>query len=481
MKSSSSFSGVMKPFSRRDFFAHMGHGILGGGLLALLANEANAASALGAASLHQPHFAPRATAVIQLFMTGGPSQVDLLDPKPALAKHAGDLPRELLSAVESVGAAGGLLPSPFRFARHGQCGHEISELLPHLSTCADDIAVIRSMWTTDFNHESAIYMMHSGRNLKASPAIGSWVAFGLGSENENLPAYVALDDPDAAILLGKQNWQSGWLPPVYQGTRLRARGTPLINLQPKEEFPPAVLQRSRELVTRLGVEHAAKRPGQPELNARIASYELAARMQLTASDALELSQETPQTQERYGLGGPATDSYGRRCLMARRLVERGVRFVQIYMNAAGGPNPWDHHADVKGGLESACRQTDQPIGALLKDLKERGLLDSTLVTWGGEFGRLPLAQKGDKPGRDHGAKGFSVWMAGGGIKGGVSYGATDDFGYAAVQSRVSVHDYHATILHCLGLNHLKLVYSHNGLDERLTGVTPAKVVTELLA
>jgi hypothetical protein len=453
---------------------------LGGGLLALLADDAIASGGIGPSLSRRPHFAPRATAVIQLFMTGGPSHVDLLDPKPALAKHAGDLPRELLSAVESVGAAGGLLPSPFKFAKHGQCEHDISELLPHIASCADDLAVIRSMWTTDFNHESAIYMMHSGRNLKASPSIGSWIAYGLGSENENLPAYVALDDPDAAILLGKQNWQSGWLPPACQGTRLKANGTPLINLQPKNEYPEPVLERSRELVRRLGVEHAAQRLSQPELNARIASYELAARMQLTASDALNLSQETARTYERYGLGSSATDSYGRRCLMARRLVERGVRFVQVYMNANGGPNPWDHHGDLKGGLESTCRQTDQPIGALLKDLKERGLLDSTLVTWGGEFGRLPLAQKGDKPGRDHGAKGFSVWMAGGGIKGGATYGATDEFGYAAAESPVSVHDYHATILHCLGLDHLQLVYNHNGLDERLTGVTPAKVLTDLL-
>ncbi len=468
---------------RRDFFGHVGRGIVGAGLASLVNTRyatGSSTATLRGTTPGTPHFAASAKSVIQLFMTGGPSQVDLFDPKPELAKHAGDLPRELLKDVESVNAAGGLMPSPFRFSKHGQSGLELSELLPHLASCADDLTVIRSMWTSDFNHESAIFMMHSGRNLKASPAIGSWVVYGLGSENQNLPAYVALDDPDNVILLGKQNWQSGWLPPVYQGTRLRAKGTPLVNLKADEEFPASVSKLSKDLLYRMSDVHRRERAVQPELDARIASYELAARMQMSASDALDLTKETAYTLWQYGLEDSITESYGRRCLMARRLVERGVRFVQVYMNAVPN-NPWDHHSDLKGGLESACRQTDRPVAALLHDLKQRGLLDSTLVTWGGEFGRHPLAQKGDKPGRDHGAKGFSVWLAGGGIKGGTVYGATDEFGYRAIENRVSVHDYHATILHCLGFDHTKLVYNHHGLDERLTGVEPASVVTGILS
>jgi hypothetical protein len=476
-------SELTNAISRRDFFGHVGQGIVAAGLASLVDTKCIAGSTTAlvqATAPKQPHYLAPARSVIQLFMTGGPSQVDLFDPKPALARHAGQLPRELLKDVESVNAAGGLMPSPFRFSKHGESGLELSELLPHLASCADDLAVIRSMWTSDFNHESAIFMMHSGRNLKASPAIGSWVVYGLGSENHNLPAYVALDDPDNVILLGKQNWQSGWLPPIYQGTRLRAKGTPLVNLQAEDEFPAEVSKLSKDLLSRMSDAHRQQRPAQLELNARIASYELAARMQLSASNALDLTHESASTLRQYGLADQVTESYGRRCLMARRLVERGVRFVQVYMNAVPN-NPWDHHSDLRGGLESACRQTDRPVAALLHDLKQRGLLDSTLVTWGGEFGRHPLAQQGDKPGRDHGAKGFSVWLAGGGIKGGTVYGATDEFGYRAVENRVSVHDYHATILHCLGFDHTKLVYNHHGLDERLTGVEPASVVRGILS
>ncbi len=473
---------------RRGFFGRMSDGVVGAAVASLLNNDLCSVQAAD----DGPHrrkglmpgptaFPARAKAVIQLFMTGGPSQVDMLDPKPALAKHAGELPRAFLDNVESIGAAGGLLPSPFQFSRHGDSGLEMSNVIPHLADCADDIAVIRSMWTSSFNHESGIVEMHSGRVAKASPGLGSWVVYGLGSENEDLPAYVALDDPHKQILLGKTNWQSGWLPPIYQGTRLKTVGTPLVNLKAVNEFPNPVLEFSRDLLTRIAQKHRNQRPGQPVLDARIASYELAARMQTTATEALEIAQETATTQRLYGLDQEATASYGRRCLMARRLIERGVRFVQIFMNVDPGPNPWDHHGDIEGNLSRSCLQTDQPTAALLKDLKQRGLLDETLVVWGGEFGRLPLAQKAEKPGRDHGPGGFSVWFAGGGIKGGTTYGATDDFGYRAVEDRVSVHDFHATILHCLGIDHQTLVHNHHGLDERLTGVEPARVVHDILA
>ena len=473
---------------RRDFFGHMRHGLLGAGITTLLHADLVPPPVV-AEDAHQPadllprapHFPGRAKAVIQFFMTGGPSQVDLFDPKPALAKHEGELPQGFIDNVESVGAAGGLLPSPFAFARHGKSGLPFSQLLPHLATCADDIAVIRSMWTSSFNHETGIMMMHSGRPIKASPSFGAWVVYGLGSENQNLPAYVALDDPvHNPILLGKQNWQSGFLPPVYQGTRLRTIGSPLVNLEAQQPFPPSVLEFSRGLLQQIAHDHQALRPRQPELAARIASYELAARMQLTATDALDLSQETADTHRAYGLDQPATESYARRCLMARRLVERGVRIIQIYMNTGSGDNPWDHHGDVEGNLTRSCLQTDQPVAALIKDLKQRSLLDSTLLVWGGEFGRLPLAQKAEKPGRDHGANGFSVWLAGGGIKGGTTYGETDDFGYHAVENRVSVHDFHATVLACLGVDHRRLVFNHHGLNERLTGVEPARVIKDVL-
>ncbi|MFN8007213.1 MAG: DUF1501 domain-containing protein [Terriglobia bacterium] len=475
-------------FSRRDFFSRVGDGLCGAALSYLLGGDLLGpervyamSGAISDLSPRPPHFNGQAKAVIQLFMTGGPSQVDLLDPKPSLQKYAGQLPREFLDTVESVGSAGGLLPSPYKFSKCGNSGIEISEIMPHLSEQADELAVIRSMWTTHFNHEPAVFFMHSGSALPGRPALGAWVIYGLGSENQNLPAYVALDDPKRQVLLGIQNWQSGWLPPVYQGTRLRSVGSPLVNLKPQEEYPTPISELSRSLLQQMDETHRSNRWGPPDLNARIASYELAARMQISATDALDLNQESEATREMYGLNNEATSSYGRRCLMARRLVERGVRMVQIYMNCNAGNNPWDHHSNLDKGLRRSCEETDQPVGALLKDLKQRGLLETTLVIWGGEFGRLPLSQGGDAPGRDHGATGFSIWMAGGGVKKGTVYGATDEFGYKAVENPVSVHDFHATMLHLLGLDHEKLVYNHHGLNEKLTGVEPAKVVKEIIA
>ncbi len=476
--------------SRRDFFSRASDGLCGAALAYLFGRDVSSPAILHAATssaVHNlkprpPQFEARAKAVIQLFMSGGPSQVDLFDPKPALEKYAGQLPRAFLDNVESVGAAGGLLPSPFKFAKHGQSEIELSELLPHLAECVDDLAVIRSMWTSHFNHDPAIFMMHSGRALPGSPTMGAWVVYGLGSENQDLPAYVALDDPRKMIIGGIQNWQSGWLPPIYQGTRLRSEGSPLVNLRPKEEFPTPILELSRSLLRRIAQDHSNRRPGQPDLEARIASYELAARMQISATDALDISKESQVVRDMYGLNDPVTESYGRRCLMARRLVERGVRMVQILMNCTGGNNnPWDHHSNIEKSLRQSCAETDKPVGALLKDLKRLGLLESTLVIWGGEFGRLPLSQGGSEPGRDHGANGFSVWMAGGGVKGGSIYGATDEFGYHAVKDKVSIHDLHATILHLLGLDHEKLVYNHHGLNEKLSGVEPANLVQGILA
>jgi hypothetical protein len=328
------------------------------------------------------------------------------------------------------------------------------------------------------NHEPALFLMHTGRTIASRPSIGSWVSYGLGTENQNLPAYVVLDDPNGLPINGISNWQSAYLPPIYQGTRFRAEGPPVLNLEPRAEVPSQLVEAERSLLKRLDEAHRSARPYQPELDARISSYELSARMQLAASDALDVNKETEATREAYGLNDPQTASYGKRCLMARRLVERGVRFVQLYIEN----QIFDTHGDLTKGLKYACGKTDKPVAAMLKDLKQRGLLDTTLVVWGGEFGRLPISQgAGKDPGRDHGPQGFSVWMAGGGVKRGYVHGTTDEIGFKAADDRVSVHDFHATILHQLGLNYRDLAYERHGLKERLTDQFPARVVTEILA
>ena len=421
-----------------------------------------------------PHVRPRAKAVIQLFMHGGPSQMDLVDPKPELRKYDGKSFPGVID-VQQPEQAGGILQSPFRFRKYGGSGIAVSEILPHLAKHVDDITLIQSMWTEHINHEPALWMIHTGRTIPGRPSIGSWVAYGLGSETHNLPAYVVLDDPQGLPIDGIRNWSSGWLPPQFQGTRFRASGTPVWNLTPERSVAPVLQQNRRQLLAALDRVHREQRPGEAELDARIASYELAARMQVSAIDALDLAQETPATQKMYGLDNKTTESYGRRCLLARRLVERGVRYVQIFING----QIWDNHANLKSDLISSCARTDQPSAALLADLKQRGLLEDTLLIWGGEFGRLPISQS--KNGRDHNRQGFSIWMAGGGVKSGHIHGATDEFGYAAVENRVSVPDLHATLLHLLGINHKDLIYNRNGLDERLTGVYEPRVVNEILA
>ena len=473
--------------SRRELFARSGSLLCGTALASILGKELFPSHSLLTArdkrydlKARTPHFDPKAKAVIHLFMNGGPSQVDLFDPKPLLKKYAGTVPnRDLTSDITSPTQSGGLLPSPYTFSKHGQSGMELSELLPHLATCVDDIALIRSMYGAHFNHEPAIFFMQTGRTIATRPSVGSWVSYGLGTENQNLPAYVVLDDPKGLPVNGIANWQSAWLPLVYQGTRFRSEGPPVLNLDPRPEWPVSLVKSQRTLLQDLDRAHLRERPNEPYLEGRIASYELAARMQLAASDALDLSKETEQTREMYGLNRKESASYGKRCLMARRLVERGVRFVQLYIEN----QIWDAHSDLDKMLRYSCAKTDQPVTALLTDLKQRGLLDSTLVVWGGEFGRLPLSQtqaSSGIAGRDHGPSGFSVWMAGGGIRGGTTYGATDDFGHKAVENRVSVHDFHATILNQLGMNFRDLAYERHGLHERLTDQFPARIVSEIL-
>ncbi len=467
--------------TRRSFFSKFADGIQGAALASLLGNDlfaADAASRVFDLKPKAPQFPAKAKSVIHLFMNGGPSQVDLFDPKPTLKRLAGTAPsKELAFAISNGQESGMLFPTPFEFKPRGKSGIEISNALPHLAECVDDIALIRSMYGEHANHEPALFLMHTGRTIASRPSIGSWVSYGLGTENQNLPAYVVLDDPKGLPINGISNWQSAWLPPLYQGTRFRAEGPPVLNLDPRPELPSPLVEAERTLLQRLDEAHRKQRPYQPELDARISSYELAARMQMTASDALEVNKESEATREAYGLNEPATASYGKRCLMARRLVERGVRFVQLYIET----QIFDTHSDLQTGLNYACGKTDRPVAALLKDLKQRGLLDSTLVVWGGEFGRLPMSEGSGKPGRDHGPNGFSAWMAGGGVKGGIAYGTTDDIGFKAAENKVSVHDFHATILHLLGMNYRELFFDRNGLKERLTDQFPARVVSEILA
>jgi hypothetical protein len=469
--------------TRRGFFGRVAAGFYGGALAYLLGRDLRAAERTADLRPRPPHFAPRARAVIHLFMNGGPSQMDLFDPKPLLDRHHGQpYFSKIAGEVENPQAAGALMRSPFRFERRGRCGMWISDALPCIARCADDIALIRSMHTTSLTHEPAVYMIQSGKLGPGRPTLGAWVTYALGSVNDNLPAYIVLDDPLGLPVNGVENWQAGFLPPLFQGTRFRSTGSPVLNLTRDAPVPEGVLRTERGLLARLDDLHRRARPGQPGLDARIASYELAARMQLAATDALDLSRESPATLARYGVGREPTDSYGRRCLMARRLVERGVRFVQLYINS----QIWDNHTALAAEMKKACERTDQPIAALLEDLKERGLFESTLVVWGGEFGRLPIAQlPADRDerqaGRDHNKNAFSSWLAGAGIRGGTTHGATDDLGLAAVENPVSVPDWHATILHLLGLDHERVFVERNGLEEKLTGVEDASVVKAILA
>ena len=467
--------------NRRSFFQYASGGIYATALASVLGNDLCAGEATTRRRQYDlrpraTHLPARAKSVIHLFMNGGPSQMDIFDPKPELDRNHGKSHFEKIAGeVESPGSAGALMKCPFKFAKHGQSGMWLSDVMPQLATCVDEIAVIRSMFTTNLTHEPALWKIHGGQELPGLPSMGAWVGYGLGTENQNLPAYVVLEDPNRLPVNRTQNWQSGYLPPQYQGTRFRAKGKPVLDLEQEYKVPASITSLERNLISQLDHAHQRKRTAYPELNARIASYELAARMQISASDALDLNQESLATQQMYGLNNKTTDSYGRRCLIARRLVERGVRFIQLFMDF----QPWDHHSDLVKGIRSCCDRTDQPVAALIRDLKQRGLLDSTLIVWGGEFGRLPIAQSGN--GRDHNKNAMVSWMAGGGIKGGTAYGTTDEIGFAAADDKVSVEDWHATILHLLGLDYRKLSYERNGLEEKLTGVSEPRVVNEIIA
>jgi hypothetical protein len=475
--------------SRREFLASSGLGL---GTLALacllrddrlLAEDSAAAPLKGAVENglrpRPSHFPAQARAMIQLYQDGGPSQVDLFDPKPELTRRDGQ-PHPL--GVEAFSAASNknvLMASPFKFQRYGECGMELSELLPHLGSIADDLCLVRSMHTEHNNHPEAHAMMLTGKIFAGRPTIGAWISYALGTENQNLPAYVVLRDPRGYSGNTKRAWTNGWLPAVYQGIEFNSTGTPVRFLNRSEPESPEARRNGLDLLARLNDEHLRGFPGDSELEARIQNYELAARMQAAVAGALDLSHETTTTRRLYGLDNPATAGYGIRCLMARRLVEAGVRFVQV-MPPLDSFALWDHHSRLKENLAGICSETDQPAAALITDLKSRGLLDSTLVMWSGEFGRLPTTENTD--GRDHNRHGFSLLMAGGGFHAGKIHGATDDFGYQAVDKRVSVPDLHATILYLLGLDHQRLTYLYHGRNETLTdpAVSSAKIVAELL-
>jgi hypothetical protein len=423
-----------------------------------------------------PRHSAKARAVICLFQHGGPSQMDLFDPKPELTKRNGQAHPDKLEAHFHT-QAGKLLASPFRFAKHGRAGVELSELLPHTAGIIDDVTLVRSMTTDSVDHEAALRIIHSGKSFPGRPAWGSWALYGLGTERQELPAYVVLSDPGGLPVDGTNNWSSGYLPAMYQGTPFRAAGTPVAHLANPADVPATARRNQLDLLGELDASHLRRHPGNAELEARLAHYELAAKMQTTVPEVLDISGESEATKRLYGLDRPACAEYGKRCLLARRLIERGVRFVQIFLNG----QPWDTHSKNAESLKKLCGMADQPSAALVLDLKRRGLLDSTIVMWTGEFGRLPISQGPD--GRDHNRHAFSLWLAGGGFKRGYVHGATDEFGYKSVEKVVRVPDLHATLLHTLGLDHTKLTYPHEGRDDSLTDivVSGAHIKHELLA
>jgi hypothetical protein len=477
---------LVMPLSRRQWLLRAGMGFGSLALADLLAQSAAAAdrstasepTAAVGASAREWRRSATAKSIVFLFMEGGPSHLDTFDPKPALLRLAGrPLPSSFRPVITPMGEGRApLLASKRTWKQHGQSGSWVSDWLPHIATCADDLAVIRSCWSNGLNHVGGVCQMNTGSTLAGRPSLGSWVSYGLGTENADLPAFVVmLDNPRALVAGGPRNWGTGFMPAVYQGTRLDGGPKPIANLKTPAEVGQDRQRSKIAFLQELNHRHSLERLDQSELDARIKSYELAFRMQAEAPEAVNLSRETLETQVLYGLDDPATASTGRLCLLARRLVERGVRFIQLYCGAGG---KWDSHTDIEGNHARTCRAMDKPVAGLLKDLKRRGMLGETLLVWGGEFGRTPMSEKGD--GRDHNPYGFTMWMAGGGIKPGIVVGRTDDVGLHAVEDRLHVHDIHATILHALGADHTRLIYRHQGRPERPT-VNEGRVFHGLLS
>ncbi|RUL83389.1 DUF1501 domain-containing protein [Tautonia sociabilis] len=477
--------------TRREFVWQTGMGFTSLGLIDLLSRDgffSGSARADGDApggysnpmAPKAPHFEPKAKSVIFLFMYGGPSHVDTFDYKPDLLRYDGQT-----IAVKTKGRGGskneGRIVGPkWPFQQHGESGQWVSSLFPHLARHVDDIAFIKSMTADSPLHGSAMLQMNSGRILSGSPCLGSWVTYGLGSENEDLPGFVVMLDPVGGPISGAKNWSSGYMPSTYQGTILRSQGEPIIDLSPPEGVSDAMQRRLIDTLNDYNADHLADRADQSDLAARISSFELAYKMQMAAPEATAIDGEPEETKRLYGLDDPKTENFGRRCLLARRLVERGVRFVQIYAGGAHNDDNWDAHTDIEKNHNYHCGRTDKPIAGLLEDLKRRGLLDSTLIVWGGEFGRQPTAEYEKGTGRDHNSFGFTMWMAGGGVKGGVSVGETDELGSAAVVDRFHVKHLHATILTQLGLDPDRLSFFYGGLDQKLVGVEGAEPIRQLI-
>ena len=465
-------------YSRRELLGKLGGGIAGVALTDLMARDNLLGSDYNPLARKAPHFPAKAKAVISIFCYGGVSHVDTFDPKPELLRRQGEAMSGVGDVVVSQGFPGGLMPSPWSFSKHGECGMEVSEIFPHVAQHVDDMSFIRSMHTRSNDHGPALFQMNTGTILAGHPSVGSWVTYGLGTENENLPAFIVFADYRGGPIGGAPNWGNGYMPAAYQGTLFRSLGDPIVDLHPPEGMDRARQRRWLDLLGRLNQKHWERNPADLELAARIASYELAYRMQSQAPEAIDVTQESEPTRRLYGLDQKVTEYFGRQCLMARRLVERGVRFVQIYSGGGNFGPTWDAHWDLEKNHGTHAAETDKPIAGLIRDLKSRGLFDSTLLLWHGEFGRMPISQRMD--GRDHNPYGFTVWLAGGGIQGGTVVGATDDFGYRAVEKKKSIHDLHATLLHLLGLDHEKLTYHHNGRDMRLTDIA-GNLMEEILA
>lgn len=481
------YAGESMFLTRRELFQRAGGGFGALALSQMLASEGLLAAtdekSVNPLAAKPAHFPTKAKSVIWLFMNGGPSQVDTWDYKPELAKQDG---KELPGFDKNTGfftdSVGPVMKSPFKFSQQGESGKWVSDLFPNLSKHVDDMAFLHSCHTESNNHSPALFMINTGMTRMGFPCVGSWATYGLGSQSQDLPAFCVMSDP-----LGRglpkgysQNWGAGFLPSVYQGTWLKPQGEAIDNLRPPSDMTPPQQRAQLDLLAQLNKHRLqANHPQELDLAARIESFELAYRMQLAAPDAIDITKETADTQTQYGIDNPKCTHFAKQCLMARRLVERGVRFVQIYSGGMENERSWDGHQNIVDNHGGFAKETDQPIAALLADLKQRGLLDSTLVIWGGEFGRLPIVQKGGT-GRDHNPHAFTVWMAGGGVKPGVSYGATDEIGHKAVENKVSVNDLHATILHLLGLDHKRLTFRLNGRDFRLTDVA-GRVVKEVVA
>jgi hypothetical protein len=484
--------------TRREFLWQMGAGFAGCALAALLEQDGFFASrAHGAATARRAyqnplavrpsHFTPRAKSCIFLFLYGGPSQVDTWDYKPELQRRDGrtvniEIRRRSIQQHR-------LLASRRTFRQHGQSGQWCSDAFPLIAQHMDELCVVKSLFADTFAHGSAMIQMNTGRIIQGHPSLGSWLAYGLGTENQNLPAYVVMLDPRGGPISGAANWSSGFMPAAFQGTHLRYQGDPILDLSPSAGRSRQMQRDQMDTLNALNARHLQDRPGYSELQARIAAYELAFQLQRTAPEVMDLSRETRQTLEMYGISQPRPTTHrlaygpahvGRQCLIARRLVERGVRFVQIYSGGGHNQENWDAHKGIEENLLIHGPEIDRPVHALLTDLRHRGLLDQTLVICGGEFGRQPVSQ-GEHGGRDHNPKGFTYWLAGGGIKGGTSHGETDDFGHEAVVNRHHIRDLHATILHQMGLDHRRLTYFYSGLNHRLTGVQEARVINDILA